>query len=173
MYSSGEMEYGKCSNDRCCIMNRQVTHASTADIITGLQLDKAEVLRGLREYLNIDGPEQYSADHLEERGVEKKSGQHFTLWGWEWSVSSQIVFRTTCGDCWETGKSAYGLFWAHCHLGQKLETGACLKSVLVVAVHCIWFFVFNLYYLCYIERMQNVIKTVPDVSLTLCVFSCL
>ena len=42
--------------------------ASTADITSGLQLGRAEVLRGLRNFLNTDRPEHYSTDHLKERG---------------------------------------------------------------------------------------------------------
>ena len=40
--------------------------ASTADITSGLQLGRAEVLRGLRNSLNMDRPEHHST----ERGVE-------------------------------------------------------------------------------------------------------
>ena len=32
---------------------------------------RAEVLRGLRNFLNIDRPEHHSIDRLKERGVEK------------------------------------------------------------------------------------------------------
>ena len=45
--------------------------ASTADIASGLQLGRAEVLRGLRNFLNIDRPEHCSIDRLKERGVAK------------------------------------------------------------------------------------------------------
>ena len=34
--------------------------ASTADITSGLQLGRAEVLRGLRDFLNMDRPEHHS-----------------------------------------------------------------------------------------------------------------
>ena len=53
--------------------------ASTADITSGLQLGRAEVLRGLRNFLNMDRPERHSIDRLKERGVEKGSGRHSTL----------------------------------------------------------------------------------------------
>ena len=52
--------------------------ASTADITSGLQLGRAEVLRGLRNFLNTDKPEHHSNDRLKET-VEKGSGQHSTL----------------------------------------------------------------------------------------------
>ena len=35
---------------------------------------RAEVLRGLRNFLNMDRPEYHSIDRLKERGVEKGSG---------------------------------------------------------------------------------------------------
>ena len=53
--------------------------ASTADITSGLQLGRAEVLRGLRNFLNMDKPEHHSIDHLKERRVEKGSSRHSTL----------------------------------------------------------------------------------------------
>ena len=47
--------------------------AGTADITSGLQLGKAEVLGGLRNFLNMDRPEHHSIDRLKERGMEKGS----------------------------------------------------------------------------------------------------
>ena len=46
-------------------------------ITSGLQLGRAEALRDLRNFPNIDRPELHSIDHLKERGVEKGSGRHF------------------------------------------------------------------------------------------------
>ena len=63
--------------------------ASIADIATGLQLGRAEVLRGLRNFLNMDRPEYHSIDRLNERGVEKGSGRHSPLQGRERSVFNQ------------------------------------------------------------------------------------
>ena len=40
--------------------------ASTADITSGLQLGRAEVLRGLRLFLNMDKPEHHNMDRLKE-----------------------------------------------------------------------------------------------------------
>ena len=57
--------------------------ASTVDITSGLQLGKAEVFRGLKNFLNMDRPEHHSIDRLKKRGVEKGSGQHSTLQGRE------------------------------------------------------------------------------------------
>ena len=75
--------------------------ASTADITSGLQLGRAEVLRGLRNFLSTDKPEHHSIDRLKERGVEKGSGRHSTLQGWERSVFNQTnigtVSRATLG----------------------------------------------------------------------------
>ena len=75
--------------------------ASTADITSGLQLGRAEVLRGLRNFLSTDKPEHHSTDRLKERGVEKESGRHSTLQGRERSVFNQTnigtVSRATLG----------------------------------------------------------------------------
>ena len=40
--------------------------ASIADITSGLQLGRAEVLRGLRNFLNTARPEHHSIDRLKE-----------------------------------------------------------------------------------------------------------
>ena len=75
--------------------------ASTADITSGLQLGRAEVLKGLRNFLSTDKPEHHSIDRLKERGVEKGSGRHSTLQGRERSVFNQTnigtVSRATLG----------------------------------------------------------------------------
>ena len=75
--------------------------ASTADITSGLQLDRAEVLRCSRNSLNMDRSEHHSIDRLKERGVEKGSGRHSTLQGGERSVFNQAnigtVSRATLG----------------------------------------------------------------------------
>ena len=68
--------------------------ASTADITSGLQLGRVEVVRGLRDFLNMDRPEHYSIDRLNERGVEKGSGRHSTLRGRERSVFNQTNIGT-------------------------------------------------------------------------------
>ena len=61
----------------------------------------AEVLRGLKNFLNMDRPEHHSTDRVKERGVEKGSGRHFTLQGRERSVFNQTntgtVSRATLG----------------------------------------------------------------------------
>ena len=73
----------------------------TGDITSGLQLGRAEVLRGLRNFLNMDRPEHHSTDRLKERGVEKGSGRYSTLRGRERSVFNQTnigtVTRATSG----------------------------------------------------------------------------
>ena len=75
--------------------------ASTAVITSGLQLGRAEVLRGLRDFLKVDRPEHHSIDRLKERGVEKGSGRHSAHRGQEQSVFNQtdtgIVSRETLG----------------------------------------------------------------------------
>ena len=71
--------------------------ASAADFTSGLQLGRAEVLRGLRNFLNTDRPEHQSTDRLKERGVEKGSGRHSSLQGQEQCVQPNLgtVSRTT------------------------------------------------------------------------------
>ena len=68
--------------------------ASTTDITSGLQLGRAEVLRGLRNFLNMDRPEHHSTNCLKERGVEKGGGRHSTLQGRERSVFNQANIGT-------------------------------------------------------------------------------
>ena len=68
--------------------------ASTADITSGLQFGRAEVLRGLRNFLNRDRPKRHSIDRLKERGVEKESGGHSTLRRRERSVFNQTNIST-------------------------------------------------------------------------------
>ena len=45
--------------------------ASTADITFGLQLGRAEVLQGLRNFLYMYRPEHHSTDRLKEKRVER------------------------------------------------------------------------------------------------------
>ena len=97
---------------------------STADITSGLQLGRAEVLRGLRNFLNMDKPEHHSFDRPKERGVEKGSDRHSTLQGRERSVFNQTntgtASRATLGRLLKDG--SYGPFRAlRCHLELKLK----------------------------------------------------
>ena len=75
--------------------------ANTAVITSGLQLGRAELLRGLKNFLNTDKPEHHSIDHLKERGKEEGSGRNSTLQGQEQSVFNQAnigtVSRATLG----------------------------------------------------------------------------
>ena len=84
----------------------------TADITSRLHLGRAEVLRGLRNFLNMDRPEHHSIDHLKERGVEKGRGRHSTLQGRERSVFNQTTIGTvsmaTLGRLLRKERSAYG-----------------------------------------------------------------
>ena len=73
--------------------------ASTADIISGLQLGRAEVLRGLRNFLNMDRPEHHSTDRLS--GERKRPTFH--------PPSSRTI-------CVQPGK-----YW-HCFVGNLGET---------------------------------------------------
>ena len=77
--------------------------ASTADMTYGLQLGRAEVLRGLRNFLNMDRPEHHNTDRLKERRVDKGSGRHSIRQGRERSVFKETnigtVSKATLGDC--------------------------------------------------------------------------
>ena len=68
--------------------------AHTADIIPGLHLGRAEVLRGLRNFLNMDRSEHHSTDRPKERGMEKGSGRHSTVRGRDRSVFNQTTIGT-------------------------------------------------------------------------------
>ena len=59
---------GVCGNEQAYGL------ANTADITSGLnlQLGTVEMLRGLRNFLNIDWAQHHNIDHLKERGVEKR-----------------------------------------------------------------------------------------------------
>ena len=100
--------------------------ASTEDFTSGLQLVRAEVLRGLRNFLNTDKPEHQSINRLKETGVEKGSGRHSSLWGGEQSVFKQAdigtVSRATLGRLLRDGEEAYGPFRElRCHHELKLK----------------------------------------------------
>ena len=77
--------------------------ASTADITSGLQLGRAEVLQSLRNFLHTDKQEHHSIDCLKERGVEKGGGRHF----------HPPRLRTICVQL--------GKYW-HCFEGNLGET---------------------------------------------------
>ena len=111
--------------------------ASTADIKSGLQLGRAEVLRGFRNFLSTDKPEHHSIDRLKERGVEKGSGRHSTLQGRERSVFNQTnigtVSRTALGRLLRDGAERVWAFpsatmpsWAE----TETETGKTWNSTL-------------------------------------------
>ena len=100
--------------------------ANTADITSGLQLGRTEVLRGLRNFLNMDRPEHHGIDHLKERGVEKGSGRHSTLQGRERSVFNQANIGTvsgaTLGRLQRDGAERVWAFSSvRCHLELKLK----------------------------------------------------
>ena len=82
-------------------------------VLKGLQLGRADVLRGLRNFLNMDRPEHHSIDRLKERGVEKGSGRHSTLQGRERSVKPGKYWHCFEGNLGETverqGEARMGL----------------------------------------------------------------
>ena len=100
--------------------------AITSDITSGLLFGRAEVLRGSRNFLNMNRPEHHNTDRLKEKGEEKGNDRHSFLRGMERSVSTRQtlpLFRgQPRGDCRETGRSAYGPFRAiRCHLELKVK----------------------------------------------------
>ena len=108
--------------------------ASTTDITSGLQLGWAEVLRGLKNFLNMDRPEHHSTDRLKERGVKKGCGRHSNLRGREQCVFNQTttgtVSRVTLGRLLGDGASAFGPFRAvRCHLKLKLKNWNVTRSL--------------------------------------------
>ena len=84
--------------------------ASTADITSGLQLGRAEVLRGLRNFLYMNRQEHHIINRLKERGVEKGSGRHSTLRDRERSVPNQNKKNWHCfeGSLGETAERRGG-----------------------------------------------------------------
>ena len=79
-----------------------------------LQFGRAEVLRGLRNFLKMDSPEHLSIDRLKERGVEKGSDRHFTHRGRERFVFNQTnigtVSRATLGRLLRDGAERVWVF---------------------------------------------------------------
>ena len=69
---------------------------SIADITSCPQLRRAEVFRGLGNFLNMDRPEHHSIDCLKEKGLEKGNGRHSTLRGRERSVFNQTNIGQGC-----------------------------------------------------------------------------
>ena len=63
-----------------------------------LQLGRAEVLRGLGNFLKMDRPEHHSIDRLKEREVEKGNGRHSTPQGREQSVFNQTNIGTVSSE---------------------------------------------------------------------------
>ena len=65
------------------------------------------MLRGLRNFLNMDRSQHHGIDRLKERGVEKGSGRRSTLQGMERSVFNQTnigtVSRATLGRLLRAG----------------------------------------------------------------------
>ena len=111
--------------------------ASTVDITSGLQL-------GLRNFLNMDRPEDHSTDLLKERGEggrgggggEKGSGRHSTLQGRERSVFNQAnigtVSRATLGRLPRGGTECV---WAFPRATMPSETETETGGIITVTLH--------------------------------------
>ena len=53
--------------------------AGKAALISGLLIERSEVLRNLRHYLRAQSQGHHTIDRLEERGVERGSARRFSL----------------------------------------------------------------------------------------------
>ena len=73
-------------SQRPCWSQRVDSLASTAGITSRLQLGKAEVVRRLRNFQNMDRPEHQSFGHLKEKGVGRG--------GWKWFLFHQTNICT-------------------------------------------------------------------------------
>ena len=62
-------------------MTEQTRLVGKATITNGLHLGRSEVLRSTRHYLQAQTQGHHTIDRLEERGVEKGSGQRSILKG--------------------------------------------------------------------------------------------
>ena len=97
---------------------------SKATLTRGLLLRRSEVLRSSRHYLRAQSQGHHTINRLERRGMERGSARQSSFpWMDERGPSSMRqtleLFQRQCwGNFWETGWSAYRLFWAN---GYHLE----------------------------------------------------
>ena len=93
-----ECEYRQCvlGTPESVGMNGQIDWQAQQIYTSGLQLGRVEVLRGLRNFLNMDRPEHHSTDRLKERGVEKGSGRQ----GREDLCSTRQILTLFRGQPW-------------------------------------------------------------------------
>ena len=68
--------------------------AGKATLISGLLLERSEVLRSLRHYLRAQSQGHHTTDRLEERGVERGSVRRSFLKGRERAIVSQTNIGT-------------------------------------------------------------------------------
>ena len=98
--------------------------ASTADITSGLQLGRAEVLRGLRNFLNMDRPEHHSIEG--KRRGERNRPTFLPPRSRTICVQPDKYWHCLEGNLGETaerrGRARMGIFRAlRCHLELKLK----------------------------------------------------
>ena len=100
--------------------------ANVVDITTSLQFAMAEMVRGLRIFLNMDRSQHHSTDcwKKRKREVEKGSGRPSTHWGQKRSMVSHAASRQPLGDSLEMGQRVDFLrHWGY--LDQRLEAENC------------------------------------------------
>ena len=118
--------------------------ASASNFTSGLQLGRAEVLRGLRNFLK-DRPEHHSIDRLKEREVEEGSGRHSTLRGRERSVFNQAniatVSRATLGRVLRDGAERVWAFLSATMLSRAETETETVPTPCVLVSSCFTFIV--------------------------------
>ena len=110
--------------------------------MSGLQPGRAGVLRGLRNFLNMDRPKHHSTDRLKEKGMKKTKRPPLhpprsrTICV---QPDKALQFRgQPWGDCWETGRSAYGSFGAlRCYLETETDFVVCWLLNVQATCKCI------------------------------------
>ena len=98
--------------------------ASTADITSGLQLDRVQMLRGFRNFLNIGRPEYHRSDRWTEKRSRQRSGRPTFHPPRSETICVQPDKHWHCfeGSLWSLLRDGAELFRAlRYHLEQKLK----------------------------------------------------
>ena len=75
--------------------------ASTADITSGPQLGTAEVLRGLRDFLNMDRPEHWSPEGNRSGGRKRSTFHHPKSGNDLWSTRETLALLGETAEWWD------------------------------------------------------------------------
>ena len=94
--------------------------AGKATLTSGLRLERSEVLRSLRHYLQAQSQGHHTIDRLEERGVERGSARRSSLKGRERAIVSQTNIGTVSkATLWETSERRGG---AQMGFSKRIDT---------------------------------------------------